>query len=167
MVKKLHYLIIFLIPSFAMPLTARALSAPGDLRCLALQATNVVVVSDMRTDKLIMEDYLGRLYLTRLAVIHQIKGSVEILGKKKENIDVIVRREDPHSAGKKLLDSKENLIFIKNTDQGPLILGGSSGVLPYSNGIYVYGTKLNPGAIKIFFSDKNITTNKCHNMVID
>ncbi|MDW7720803.1 hypothetical protein SCY69_20585 [Xanthomonas euvesicatoria] len=113
MVNKSHYLIIILIANFATPLTARALSAAGDIRCLALQATNVVVVSDMRTDKLIMEDYLGPLYLTRLAVIDQIKGSVEILGKQQKNIDVIVRREDPHSAGKKLLDNKESLIFIK------------------------------------------------------
>ncbi|WP_175021597.1 hypothetical protein [Xanthomonas vasicola] len=164
---KSHYLIIILIANFATPLTARALSAAGDIRCLALQATNVVVVSDMRTDKLIMEDYLGPLYLTRLAVIDQIKGSVEILGKQQKNIDVIVRREDPHSAGKKLLDNKESLIFVKNTDQGPLILGGSSGVLPYSDGIYAYGTRLNPRAIKIFFSDENITIAKCRHMIID
>ncbi|GKS92219.1 hypothetical protein [Acidovorax sp. SUPP2539] len=129
-----------------------------------MDADYVAVVSDAKTDRFVMNDFFGPLFVTRLEVEKQFKGIVEVSRNRSNQLEVLVRRDDIHSAGFRLTQSAKNLVFIKNTMQGPAILGGSSGVLPYSGGITIYDVKLNDAAIRTFFSEKSLAKAKCHDI---
>ncbi|MBB5940545.1 hypothetical protein [Xanthomonas sp. 3307] len=153
-------LVIFIL-AISMPFSALAISPGGDFRCLAKEADNVVVVRDGKTEKFIMRDYFGPLFLTQLEIKKQFKGVMVVAREPVRNFDIIVRRDDIHSAGFRLAQGTRSLVFIRNTDQGPALLGGSSGVLPYNDGISLYGVELDDAAIRTFFGEENLAKVKC------
>ncbi|UYC11867.1 hypothetical protein [Xanthomonas sp. CFBP 8445] len=72
-----------------------------------------------------------------------------------------MRRDDRNSAGFRPAEEPRNLVFIKNTDQGPAILGDAPGALPYRDGITIHDVKLDDAAIKTFFSEKSLAKANC------
>ena len=140
---------------------ARAISPSGDFRCLAVLADNIAVVRDKKSDRFVMEDYLGKLYITTLVIEKQFKNYFLIRGKHVEDVDMIVRRDDVHAAGSRLADGASALIFIRNTSNGPEVLGDSAGVVPYDDGVVIHGVKLNDKAISLFIKNSVAANPDC------
>lgn len=147
----ISYKLLIATALILMPISCFAISPAGDYRCMIKKADAILVVSDRKTDRYIMDDYIGPLYMTTLRIEKEFKGNVTSGGKRVAEFPILVRRDASDSAGKELLSGKPYLAFIRySSSGGPQIMRESAGVIPYDGEIEIYGKNLNDSAIELF-----------------
>jgi hypothetical protein len=79
-----------------------------------------------------------------------LKGIVTISGERTASFEIPVRKGMRDTAGWEILKGGKYLIFMSQDKFGFVIDGEASGVIPYDNGVEVYGVFLNDQAIAEF-----------------
>jgi len=137
-------LLISLVPA------AGAITPVADFRCVVQKASSILVVSDRKNDRPILEDEIGPVFITTLTVKKKFHNSAGLISGPKKEFDFILRRNLFDSVGNKLSQSKMNLVFFRYGEKGPEFVGDGVGVLPYNDGVVISGVKLNDKAIALF-----------------
>lgn len=130
--------------------SALAITPSGDFRCIVKDADQILVVSDLNTDRFILEDATGPVVATTLRVEKRFRNARGLRNGEDSEFTVLVRRNAWEGAGHQLSRNETSLVFIRDGDQGPEFIRGGVGVVRYHNGVAISGVKLSDQALSIF-----------------
>jgi len=145
------------------PVLAHAVRPPSNYACLAKDADNIAIVRASSIEpRKVYADYFGvDYYLLQLGIEEQIyllpaQGKHEV-------IELLSRRP----GGGYVEDAEfkpgiSYLVFLRSNENGPYVLHGSQGALPFDNGkVGIHGRKLSRDQVRVFVSKAQALDIQC------
>lgn len=95
-----------------------------------------------------------------IGVKEQIKGSVSVNAKKSNSMQLLWRENEVHSP--RFIRDKNYLLFIENSEAGPLVLNGSQGAVSFDGKkVSLHGVDLSVPALSKYVNDQKNSSLKC------